>query len=143
MVGSMRKMKKDIAMMATVVVATVVMENHEMGSGDLIARKIKRGKLKCYFYKGPHMKRDYPKVSSISAIKRNDEPEEAELVERKTSRVNSMVLILKKRNGGEGLMFVDFNIAGQKRSAIVDMGASDLFISKKAAGKLGLSIKKS
>ncbi|MBA0752375.1 hypothetical protein Gogos_001215 [Gossypium gossypioides] len=40
-------------------------------------------------------------------------------------------------------MFVDINIAGQKWSALVDTGASDLFISKKAAEKLGLSIKKS
>ncbi|MBA0705974.1 hypothetical protein Golax_018121 [Gossypium laxum] len=54
-----------------------------------------------------------------------------------------MVLIPKKRNGGERLMFVDISIAGQKRSALVDTGASDLFISKKATGKLGLSIKKS
>ncbi|MFQ6651654.1 hypothetical protein Gotur_023892 [Gossypium turneri] len=81
------------------------------------------------------MKRDCPKVSSISAIKRNDEPEEVKPIEKKTWTVNSMVLIPKKRNGGEGLMFVDISIAGQKRSALVDIGASDLFISKKAMGK--------
>ncbi|PPR97844.1 hypothetical protein GOBAR_AA22819 [Gossypium barbadense] len=40
-------------------------------------------------------------------------------------------------------MFVDINIVGQKRSAFVDAGASDLFISKKVEEKLGLSIKKS
>ncbi|MBA0747122.1 hypothetical protein Gogos_009582 [Gossypium gossypioides] len=57
--------------------------------------------------------------------------------------VNSMVIIPKKMNGEEGLIFVDINIAGQKRSALVDTGASDLFISKKAAKKLGLSIRKS
>ncbi|KAK5792476.1 hypothetical protein PVK06_033590 [Gossypium arboreum] len=48
--------------------------------------KEKKGKLRCYLCKGPHMKRDYPKVSSISAIKRNDESEEAEPIEGKTSR---------------------------------------------------------
>ncbi|MBA0567733.1 hypothetical protein Golob_005275 [Gossypium lobatum] len=79
--------------------------------------KEKRGKLRCYFCKGPHMKKDCPKVSSVSAIKRNDEPEE-------------------KRNCREELMFVDINIAGQKRSALVDTGASDLFISKKVVGNL-------
>ncbi|MBA0555779.1 hypothetical protein Golob_025935 [Gossypium lobatum] len=84
----------------------------------------KRGKLRCYLCKGPHMKRDSLKVSSVSTIKRNDELEE-------------------KRNGVEGLMFVDINIAGQKRSTLVDTGASDLFILEKAEGKLGLSIKKS
>ncbi|MFQ6628970.1 hypothetical protein Gotur_007158 [Gossypium turneri] len=98
--------------------------------------KEKRGKLRCYFSKGPCMKRDCPKVSSVSAIKRNDEPEEAKPVEEKPSRVNSMVLIPKKRNGKEGLMFVDINITGQKRGALIDTGASDLFISEKAAGKL-------
>ncbi|MBA0750538.1 hypothetical protein Gogos_001949 [Gossypium gossypioides] len=40
-------------------------------------------------------------------------------------------------------MFVDINITGQKRSSLVNTGALDMFISKKAAGKLGLLIKKS
>ncbi|MBA0754753.1 hypothetical protein Gogos_005399 [Gossypium gossypioides] len=39
-------------------------------------------------------------------------------------------------------MFVDINIAGQKRSALVDTGASDLIILEKDAKKLGLSIRK-
>ncbi|MBA0738431.1 hypothetical protein Gogos_011784 [Gossypium gossypioides] len=89
------------------------------------------------------MKRDCLKVSSVSAIKKNDEPEEAKPIEGKISRVNSMVLIPKKRNGEEGLMFVDINIAGQKRSALIDTRALDLFISEKATRKLDLSIKKS
>ncbi|MBA0755309.1 hypothetical protein Gogos_020232 [Gossypium gossypioides] len=50
------------------------------------------------------------------------------LLRKKTLRVNSMVLIPKKKNGGEGLMFVDINIAGQKRSALVDTRASNFFI---------------
>ncbi|MFQ6651831.1 hypothetical protein Gotur_023999 [Gossypium turneri] len=82
------------------------------------------------------MKRDCPKVSSVSAIKRNDESEEVKPNKGKPSRVNSMVLIPKKRNGTKGLMFVDINIAGQKRSALIDTGAPDLFISEKAARKL-------
>ncbi|MBA0729037.1 hypothetical protein Golax_025851, partial [Gossypium laxum] len=80
----------------------------------------------------------------ISAIKKKDElKEEAKPTEGKTSRVNSMVLILGKRNGGKWLMFVDINIAGQKRSVLIDTGASNLFMSEKAAKKLGLSIRKS
>ncbi|MBA0729385.1 hypothetical protein Golax_025847 [Gossypium laxum] len=105
--------------------------------------KGKREKLRSYFCKGPHMKRDCLKVYSILAIKRNDEQEEVKPIKKKTSTVNSMVLISKRMNGEEGLMFVDINIAGQKRSALIDTGASDLFISEKAARKLGLSIKKS
>ncbi|MBA0809847.1 hypothetical protein Gohar_025462 [Gossypium harknessii] len=84
------------------------------------------------------------KKSMVSAIKKKDEPkEEAKPIEKKTSRVNLMVLIPKKMNGEEGLIFVDINIASQKRSALVDTGASSLFISKKAAKKLNLSIRKS
>ncbi|PPS15060.1 hypothetical protein GOBAR_AA05539 [Gossypium barbadense] len=40
-------------------------------------------------------------------------------------------------------MFVDINIVGRNGSALIDTGVSDLFISEKAAKKLGLSIKKS
>ncbi|MBA0723113.1 hypothetical protein Golax_003722, partial [Gossypium laxum] len=80
----------------------------------------------------------------VSAIKKKDElKEEAKPTEGKTSRVNLMVLIPGKRNGGKGLMFVDINIAGQKRSALIDMGALDLFMSKKAVKKVGLSIRRS
>ncbi|MBA0756243.1 hypothetical protein Gogos_021297 [Gossypium gossypioides] len=47
----------------------------------------------------------------ISTIKKKDEPkEEVKPIEGKTSTVNSMVLIPKKRNSEEGLMFVDINI---------------------------------
>ncbi|KAH1048235.1 hypothetical protein J1N35_039019 [Gossypium stocksii] len=96
MMSTMRNVKRDIVMMATVVVATVL------------------------------VKKDCPKISLVSAIKRNDESEEAEPVERKTSRVNLMVLIPKKNNDNEGLMFVDINVVGEKKSALVDTEASDL-----------------
>ncbi len=90
------------------------------------------------------MARKCPKKIMIATIKKKDEPkEEAKPIEGKTSMVNSMVLIPKKRNGEKGLMFVDINIAGQKRSALIDTGASDLFMSEKAAKKLGLAIRKS
>ncbi|MBA0735183.1 hypothetical protein Gogos_019051, partial [Gossypium gossypioides] len=89
------------------------------------------------------IKKDCSKVSLFLATKRNDELEEVKPVERKTSRVNLMVLIPKKRDGNEGLMFVDINIAGQKRSALLDTRALDLFISEKVTKKLGLSIRKS
>ncbi|MFQ6630455.1 hypothetical protein Gotur_009256 [Gossypium turneri] len=99
-------------------------------------------KIRCYLCKGSHMKKDYLKASLFSAIKRNDEPEVTKLVGKKISMINSMVLIPKKRDGREGLMFVDINIAGHKKSALIDMGASNLFMSENAARKLGLSIKK-
>ncbi|MBA0718003.1 hypothetical protein Golax_005773 [Gossypium laxum] len=119
----MRKMKRDIVIMTRVVVATVVMvvvatvvmKNHESRKWRPNSPKEKRRKLRCYLCNGSHMKRDCRKVSSVSAIKRNDEPKETKPIEKKTSRVNSMVLIPKKMNGGEGLIFVDINIASQKR----------------------------
>ncbi|MBA0731183.1 hypothetical protein Golax_025560 [Gossypium laxum] len=59
------------------------------------------------------MARKCLKKSIILVIKKKDEPkEEAKPIEGKTSRVNLMVLIFKKRNGKEGLMFVDINITG-------------------------------
>ncbi|PPS06518.1 hypothetical protein GOBAR_AA14139 [Gossypium barbadense] len=64
-------------------------------------------------------------------------------MEGRTSGVGSMVLIPNKRNSREGLVFVDINITGQKRSALIDTGASDLFISEKTTKKLDLSIRKS
>ncbi|MBA0772142.1 hypothetical protein Gotri_007571 [Gossypium trilobum] len=90
------------------------------------------------------MARKCPKKSIISTRKKKDGPkEEAKFIEGKTSRVNSMVLIPKKMNGEEGLMFVDINIAGQKWSALIDTGASDLLISEKGTKKISLSIKRS
>ncbi|MBA0818081.1 hypothetical protein Gohar_028114, partial [Gossypium harknessii] len=82
------------------------------------------------------------KKSMISAIEKKDKLKEVKPVEEKTSMVNSMVLFCKNMDGEEGLMFVDINIEGLKWSALIDTGASDLFISKKAAKKLGLSIRK-
>ncbi|MFQ6667532.1 hypothetical protein Gotur_033514 [Gossypium turneri] len=83
------------------------------------------------------MTRKCPNKVMISAIKKKDESkEEAKPTEAKTSTVNSMVFIPGKRNGCKGLMFVDINIAGQKRSALIDTGASDLFMLEKAAKKL-------
>ncbi|MBA0571283.1 hypothetical protein Golob_004864, partial [Gossypium lobatum] len=84
------------------------------------------------------MNKDYPKVSSFLAIKKNNEPEVVKPIKKKTSKVNSMVLIPKKRDGREGLMFVDINIAGQRRTPLIDTGASDLFISKKDAPTMGV-----
>ncbi|PPR87528.1 hypothetical protein GOBAR_AA33166 [Gossypium barbadense] len=41
---------------------------------------------------------------------------------------------------GYGLMFADIIVAGRKLNTLVDIGASDLFMSKRAAHKLGLKI---
>ncbi|MBA0878531.1 hypothetical protein Goshw_018708 [Gossypium schwendimanii] len=43
----------------------------------------------------------------------------------------------KRSHKQKGLMYVDINIAGQKMSALVDIRASDLFISEKAIDTRG------
>ena len=42
----------------------------------------------------------------------------------------------------KGLIFVDIIVAGNKMNALVDTGASDLFMSERAAKKLGLGVEK-
>ncbi|MBA0816680.1 hypothetical protein Gohar_001315 [Gossypium harknessii] len=60
------------------------------------------------------MARKCLKKLMISTIEKKNELEEAKPVKKKTSRVNSMVLFPRNRGDGEGLMFVDINIVGQK-----------------------------
>lgn len=67
----------------------------------------------------------------------------AEHDEERVLRLGSMILNyakVKRDHKQKQLMFMDINIAGQRRSALVYMGTFNLFRSKKAVGKLGLSI---
>ncbi|MBA0787273.1 hypothetical protein Gotri_025036 [Gossypium trilobum] len=98
--------------------------SNDYTSGNGKPRDVKRGsnnprdkgkRIKCLICQGPHMARKCFNKLMILVINKKDElKEEAKPIERNTSRVNSMVLIPKKRNGEKGLMFVDINIAGQK-----------------------------
>ncbi|PPR98187.1 hypothetical protein GOBAR_AA22485 [Gossypium barbadense] len=61
-------------------------------------------------------------------------------------KLRSMILNsakAKRDRKQKGLMYMDINIASQRKSALIDTGASDLFISRKDMGKLGLSVRKS
>lgn len=49
---------------------------------------------------------------------------------------------MKKDCNQKGLMFVDINIAGQRRSTLVNTRALDMFMLKKSVGKLGLLVSK-
>ncbi|MFQ6669438.1 hypothetical protein Gotur_034687, partial [Gossypium turneri] len=100
-------------------------------SGKRKPRDAKRGSnnprdkgkmIKCFLCQGPHMVQKYPKKSMILAIKKKDESKkEVKPIEKKTSKVNLMVLIPKERNGGEGLMFVDINIVGTKVLSLIQL----------------------
>ncbi|KAE8696991.1 cytochrome P450 78A7-like [Hibiscus syriacus] len=49
---------------------------------------------------------------------------------------------VKKGRKKKGLMFLAVNVAGQKLSALVDTGASELFMSEPVAKRLGLQVEK-
>ncbi|KAE8705397.1 cytochrome P450 78A7-like [Hibiscus syriacus] len=95
--------------------------------------------IQCYNCKGQgHLARDCPQKNKLSAIKEKD-GEESETL--KLSSILSTMEVKKGRKK-KGLMFVDVNVAGQKLSALVDTGASELFMSEPIAKKLGLHVEK-
>ncbi|EOY20356.1 Uncharacterized protein TCM_045948 [Theobroma cacao] len=97
----------------------------------------KEDKPKSYFLcEGPHFVRDYPKRVKLVAIA----SEEEEQQEDEAVRLGSMQLgvVCKGCKRAKGLMYADMVVAGQQVEALVDTGASDLFVSEQGAAKLGL-----
>ncbi|KAE8731731.1 hypothetical protein F3Y22_tig00002684pilonHSYRG00048 [Hibiscus syriacus] len=95
--------------------------------------------IQCYNCKGQgHLARDYPQKNKLSAIKEKD-GEESE-----TLKLGSILSTMEVKKGRKkkGLMFVDITLAGQKLSALVDTGASELFMSEPVAKILGLYVEK-
>ncbi|XP_039038705.1 uncharacterized protein LOC120176331 [Hibiscus syriacus] len=95
--------------------------------------------IQCYNCKGQgHLARDYPQKNKLSAIKEKD-GEESE-----TLKLGSILSTMEVKKGRKkkGLMFVDITIVGQKLSALVDTGASELFMSEPVAKRLGLYVEK-
>ncbi|KAH1121673.1 hypothetical protein J1N35_004833 [Gossypium stocksii] len=97
-----------------------------------------KGPVKCFICNSSHMVRGCPKKYMFYAIKKDD------VLDNTIMRLGLIVHSAKvKRNHKQkGLMYVDINIAGQRRRALIDIRASNLFILGKAMGKLGLSISK-
>ncbi|KAL3728213.1 hypothetical protein ACJRO7_032888 [Eucalyptus globulus] len=93
---------------------------------------------KCFFCDGPHMARECLKRGKLAALCKEDQPrEEARLG---SLRILGTIKASKKDKEPKGMMFVDVKIGGTTMSALVDTGASDLFISKEAAKKLHLLV---
>ncbi|GMJ10676.1 hypothetical protein HRI_004736800 [Hibiscus trionum] len=92
----------------------------------------------CYNCGGRHIARDYTQNARAAAI------QEKNANEKKTHKMGAILSCMdsKKGNKKKGLMFVDITVTGQKLSALVDTGASELFISEQAAKKLGLCVEK-
>ncbi|KAL1224846.1 hypothetical protein V5N11_015624 [Cardamine amara subsp. amara] len=95
----------------------------------------------CYVCKGPHPARDFLKLGLLSAL---IEQEEADARED-TSMLGSLQLLnaLKttpaSKGASKGLMYVDVNINGQATQAMVDTGATHIFVSEGEARRLGLT----
>ncbi|KAE8668323.1 cytochrome P450 78A7-like [Hibiscus syriacus] len=98
----------------------------------------KKGELSCFSCGGNHMKRDCPQLVKVAAIKENDG------VESETLKLGSILSTMEVKKGRKkkGLMYVDITVAGQKMSALVDTGASELFMSEQIAKRLGLHVEK-
>ncbi|PKI67971.1 hypothetical protein CRG98_011567 [Punica granatum] len=79
-----------------------------------------------------------PTKAKLVALVKADEEKEEE------TRLGSLRILssitTRKANRSKGLMFADVEIVGKAFSALVDTGASDLFISEEGAKKLGLRI---
>ncbi|KAE8665117.1 cytochrome P450 78A7-like [Hibiscus syriacus] len=70
--------------------------------------------------------------------------EENDGVESETLNLGSILstMEVKKGHKKKGLMYVDITVAGQKMSALVNIGASELFMSEQIAKRLGLHVEK-
>ncbi|OMP08896.1 hypothetical protein COLO4_06016, partial [Corchorus olitorius] len=76
----------------------------------------------------------------LSAIARE---EQQPVKEKETLKLGSILLSVEpKKRRKKGLMFVDMEVAGQKVNALVDTGASHLFVSEGGTKKLGLKVDK-
>ncbi|MBA0646067.1 hypothetical protein Goklo_014061, partial [Gossypium klotzschianum] len=86
-----------------------------------------KGPVKCFLCDDLHMMRDCQMKYMFSTTEGDDEPTRAS--------TKSMILnpIQAKRDRKQkGLMYMDINIAGQKKSAVIDTRVLNFFISDKA-----------
>lgn len=84
------------------------------------------------------MARECPKRGKLATMIRDEE----ETGETRLGALKMLGSIKARKSNKKGLMFVDVKIAGQSMSALVDTGATDLFISEEAAKKVGLKVEK-
>ncbi|XP_040937957.1 uncharacterized protein [Gossypium hirsutum] len=103
------------------------------GDGKKPWDKRKSGPIRCFHCEGPHMIKDCPKKAALKAMEAKGESDVED------NNLGSILGGVEDRMS-HGLMFVDIIVAGRKLNALVDTGASDLFMSEEAACKLGLKI---
>ncbi|XP_040930143.1 uncharacterized protein [Gossypium hirsutum] len=103
------------------------------GDGKKPWDKRKSGPIRCFHCEGPHMIKDCPKKAALKAMEAKGESD------MEDNNLGSILGGVEDRMS-HGLMFVDIIVAGRKLNALVDTGASDLFMSEEVACKLGLKI---
>ncbi|PKI46331.1 hypothetical protein CRG98_033274 [Punica granatum] len=107
-------------------------------------RASQRGRMSGYssvsYVTGPHMARECPTKAKLAALVKADKDKEEETQLGSLHILSSITI--RKANRSKGLMFADVEIAGKEFSTLVDTGASNLFISKEGAKKLGLRVER-
>ncbi|KAK8271103.1 hypothetical protein V6Z12_D11G241300 [Gossypium hirsutum] len=103
------------------------------GNGKKPWDKRKSGPISCFHCDGPHMIKDCPKKAALTTMEANGESDVED------NNLGSILGGVEDKMSSD-LMFVDIIVASRKLKALVDTGASDLFISEEAACKLGLKI---
>ncbi|GMI85787.1 hypothetical protein HRI_002248000 [Hibiscus trionum] len=107
-----------------------------IASVKVIKPSVERKQVKCYQCKGAHIVKECP--DRVKSSKGDDKPKDSDALKLGSMLLNSAKA--SKNRKQKGLMYVDINVAGQKRSALVDTRASHLFVSKKAADEIGLKV---
>ena len=104
-------------------------------------REKKKERFVCFLCEGSHKARDCPKRNKLSAIAKKEDDES----DKETHKLGSIILnSMKAKRFGKrkGLIFTDIMVAGTKVTALVDTGASDLFVAERTAKRLGLKVSK-
>ncbi|KAI3412628.1 Hydrolase_4 domain-containing protein [Psidium guajava] len=105
----------------------------------------RRFQVKCFLCDGPHFARDCSAKGQIASVIKAKE-EEKKQAEKDETRLGSLRVLSsiksKKAAKSKGMMFVEMKIGDTTMNALVDTGASDLFISEEAAKKLDLKVEK-
>ena len=103
-------------------------------SGESKSRK----PIACFLCDGPHMARDCPSRTKLAAMLVQEEPHEPQ------PKLDAMRLLgackTKVGKARRGPLYAEVQLAGQPYKALIDTGASDVFITGDLAQKLGLKV---
>ncbi|GMJ01311.1 hypothetical protein HRI_003800300 [Hibiscus trionum] len=132
---SVNKLRESPGATTSVKVAEPRSKPSVISDDKAVKTMVEKTQMECHRCKGPHRVHACP--HRVKPSKVVDKPEQSE-----ATRLGSMILNSAKAKGRKqkGLMFFDINVAGRPRNVLVDIGATDLFMSKKAAEKLGLRV---